>query len=119
EGQKITTEADLQEAIENGLPKKVLPAIFEKVAEKPRATQLTYRVVKKPTYSRRKKLTSSESEKAERVARVIAIADYVWSDHDKAKRWLNEPHPELGGKTPLDMSLSSVGARSVENILNK
>lgn len=116
---RITTESELQAAVDEGLPKRVLPAIFEKVVDKPEVTLYTYRIVSKPTYSRRQKLTTAEGEKAERIARIIALADFVWSDHEKAKEWLNRPHRELEGKTPLQMSLSSIGARRVEEILNR
>jgi len=60
---------------------------------------------------------SQESERTERLARVVATADYVWDDTDAARRFLHEPHPMLEGRAPLDLALSELGARRVEDLL--
>lgn len=118
-GREIRTDSELQKAVEEGLPKSVLPAIFQNVVGPGEAAQFTHRVVPRATYARRKNLNKTESERAEQIARVIASAEYVWNSHEDAKWWLNTEHPELDGQTPLEMSLSSVGARRVEELLNK
>lgn len=65
------------------------------------------------------RLSPLESERTERVARIIAHAEYVWDDRDAAKEWLNLPHPLLDGKTPFQAALTDLGARRVEDILHR
>jgi uncharacterized protein (DUF2384 family) len=40
------------------------------------------------------------------LARVVATAEDVWQDREQARRFLTTPHPEIGGKTPLDAALT-------------
>ena len=55
------------------------------------------------TWKRRtKRLSIDESEKTERLARVLAAAEYVWDDRDQARESIAKPHRELDGKTPLE-----------------
>ncbi len=77
-------------------------------------------VVPSSTYARRarsKRLSVAESEKAERLARVVATAEEVLANADKAHRWMRAPHLELDGKTPLEAAATELGARQVETIL--
>ncbi len=77
-------------------------------------------MISEATYKRRiKTLLSMESERAQRLARVFATALFVWGSNDEARFFLNSPHPILGDKTPLDVSLSEIGARRVEELLRK
>lgn len=72
------------------------------------------------TYKRRRnKLTAEESGRAERLARVYATAQYVWDSDEDARTFLHTPHPMLSGQTPLDVSMSELGARRVEELLWK
>lgn len=50
---------------------------------------------------------------------IRAIADYVLGDADEVQRFLNEPHPELGGRAPIEVAATEEGARDVEAILWK
>ncbi len=77
-----------------------------------------FRVVPEPTYKRRRELLSpEESERTERLARVIATSEYVWDDDAQSRRFLSAPHPALAGKSPLDAAVSELGARLVEELL--
>ena len=78
------------------------------------------RIVPSATYKRRRNILKvDESERTERLARVIASAEYVWDDSEKARRWLTKPHPELGRKSPVDAALTELGARQVEDLLDR
>jgi putative toxin-antitoxin system antitoxin component (TIGR02293 family) len=83
------------------------------------ATTMLYRVVPEATYKRRARLTPAQSERTERLARVIAAAEYVWSDRADAQAWLAKAHPELENRSPLEASLSELGARRVEELLGR
>jgi putative toxin-antitoxin system antitoxin component (TIGR02293 family) len=81
--------------------------------------ELVYRLVPEATFKRRARLTQVESERTERLARVIAAANYVWEDEAAAREWLTKKHPELGDETPVDRAMSELGAREVEELLDK
>ena len=76
------------------------------------------RIVPEATYKRRReRLSPAESERTERVARVVATAEDVWQNREQARRFLTTPHPEMGGKTPLDAALTELGARQAEEVM--
>jgi putative toxin-antitoxin system antitoxin component (TIGR02293 family) len=80
--------------------------------------QLLYRIIPEATYKRRRdKLSAEESGRAERLARIYATAQYVWNSDDDARTFLHTPHPMLQGRTPLDVSMTELGARRVEELL--
>ena len=53
----------------------------------------------------------------ERIARILAKAEYTFSDKEWARTWMTRPHPELGDQTPEDVARTEFGARRVERIL--
>ena len=62
-------------------------------------------------------MSADESARAERLARVFATAEYVWNSEDDARTFLNTAHPMLQGQTPLEVSMTELGARRVEELL--
>lgn len=117
----VHTEDDLESAIAEGLPKRSLERLAARLHEESRAASAyKYTVVPQATWKRRhKRLSVDESEKTERLARVLATAEQVWNDRALAREWLNKPHPELQGRAPLEAARSELGARRVENLLQK
>ena len=76
------------------------------------ARQLRDRVVPSATWKRAKgRVSGHASERVERLARVLAAAEYTWMDQEQARAWVNQPHPELGGQTPLSVAATELGAR--------
>ncbi|MCC6367859.1 MAG: DUF2384 domain-containing protein [Bryobacterales bacterium] len=118
-GGRVTSLLDLNDAVERGLPKATLRNVARRVFEDPgKQRTLMHRVVPEATYKRRKdRLSTAESERTERLARVVAMAEDVWQDRDQARRFLTTPHPEIGGKTPLDAALTELGARQAEEVM--
>ena len=116
---KIRSIGDLSSAIQAGLPKAALKASLARVfPEGSEQTALLYRIIPEATFKRRRDLLKpDESERIERIARVIATAEYVWDDELEARRFLILPHPELDSERPIDMALSELGARRVEQLL--
>ncbi|SAL86820.1 antitoxin [Caballeronia choica] len=111
--------AELDEQVRVGLPKSALKEGVEhatRSAEERRA--LLSRIVPEATFKRRRdRLSPDESEKTERLARIVATAQYVWDSEDDAREFLNAPHPMLEGRSPLDVALTELGARRVEELL--
>ena len=113
--------AELDDRVAHGLPKDALKASVDRVllAGEDRK-KLLYRIVPEATYKRRRgTLTADESGRAERLARVFATAEYAWDSEDDARAFLSAPHPMLQGRTPLDVSMTELGARRVEELLWK
>jgi putative toxin-antitoxin system antitoxin component (TIGR02293 family) len=108
----------LERAVRAGLPF----AAVRRLVESGRMTvaELTALAVPRTTYGRRARegaLSGSESERVERLARVIATAEEVFLDQGRAGRWLRAPHAELAGRPPLQAAASELGARRVETML--
>lgn len=113
--------SELDGMVRLGLPKSALRA---GVAHVGRTTEerrnLLHSIVAEATYKRRTdRLTPGESERAERLARIFATANYVWDCETDAREFLHAPHPLLENRTPLDVSMSELGARRVEELLWK
>ena len=114
----VRSVADIAEAVESGLPKHSLERVVERAGiHGPARAKLMQRVVPAATYKRRQRLKLVESERTERLARVIALAEMLWDDDAEAKRFLATPHAELGGRKPIEAALTDLGARQVEDVV--
>jgi putative toxin-antitoxin system antitoxin component (TIGR02293 family) len=84
------------------------------------ASAYKFKIVPQATWKRRsKRLSVDESERTERLARVLAHAEYVWDDRDQAREWMSNAHHELHNSTPLQAARTELGARRVEDLLGK
>lgn len=120
-GPGVRTMGDLDKAVTTGLPKQALVRLSTRLHHDSRvASAFKFYIVPQATWKRRtKRLSAQESERIERLARVLATAEYVLDDREEARVWMNTPHKELGGETPLEVARTELGARRVESILNK
>jgi putative toxin-antitoxin system antitoxin component (TIGR02293 family) len=111
--------AELEALVREGLPKSALAAGVQHIAADADSRRaLRARIIPEATYKRRRdRLTTDESEKTERLARVYATAAYVWDDPQDARAFLATPHPQLEGRPPVDVALTELGARRVESLL--
>ncbi len=118
-GGPMTSLVELSSAVEQGLPKVTLRNVARRVFDEPSEQRaLIYRVVPEATWKRRReRLSHAESERTERLARVVALAEDVWQDAAQTRHFLTTPHPEIGGKSPLDAALTELGARQVEEVI--
>jgi putative toxin-antitoxin system antitoxin component (TIGR02293 family) len=64
-------------------------------------------------------LTTEESAKVLRVARVAARAAEVFEDLAAAIEWMKTPNKALGGATPLSLVDTDVGAETVMDTLGR
>lgn len=109
---------DLEQAVEVGLPKMALKNVANFMSTAKTLYPFIYRVVPEGTYKRRRThLSLEESERTERLARVIATALHVWDDSDKAKIFLASPHPFFKNRPPIEVAFTELGARQVEELL--
>lgn len=120
-GIKAKTIQQLDLMVQAGLPKRALARTLETVFVGKAGREFQSRVIPLATWKRRRsKLSTIESERTERLARIAAMAREVWNGEEPATReWLNTPHRELGNMAPVEVSLTEIGARRVEALLAK
>lgn len=74
----------------------------------PRRT-LTRRVEKN------ERLSVAEADRVLRLKRVVAFAERVFGEPERAHRWLRKPSRALDGAVPIELLETEEGARIVEN----
>ena len=123
-GRNVETESDLIDAVRQGLPARALDYIIAIFAEEQIPQALLYRLIGSSRTLQRKrthnlKLTSLESDRLARLARVLVRAEDVFSDGARSRRWLVQPNRALYGQRPLDLLDSDTGTIAVERILGR
>ncbi len=117
-GVDVSSEADLLAVVERRLPLGALAALTEEGLSPEEADRL---IIPRRTLSHRKArkqpLNQVESERAVRVASIIALAEDTFADRDKARAWLRRPTTVFGGKRPIDLLATEIGAHLVEQLL--
>ena len=117
---KISTPVGLADAITEGLPTSVLKMLVSHGVLL--ASEIALVISRRTLQDRRKKrlpLTPEASDRAVRLARLDAQATEVLGDAGRGRRWLRTPNPSLEGRVPLELSVSSEGARLVETVLGR
>ena len=120
---KTETALTLAYSVEKGLPVSALDKLAGRVSPND-VRRFTYRVVPKPTLERRRKqkqlLSSEESDRLARVAKVFAFGIDVFRDEAKVRSFLERPHPMLDDKAPLELALATgPGADAVINLMGR
>jgi len=118
---KTASASDLRSSILKGLPFSAFEAV-QKEIDLPQNQLSNILGIPIRTMARRKesqKLTSVESDRLYRVARVFAFAVEVLGDVEKARTWLKSPNRGLGGEIPLTLLDTDIGARQVEDVLQR
>lgn len=78
--------------------------------------------ISRSTLQRRKaagRLTSGESDKVIRFARLLKLATNLFGTIERGRAWLKHPQRGLGGAIPLDYAQTEVGAQEVERLLGR
>ena len=109
---RVHSLMELNALVERGLPKSSLRHINSLAFEdRKKCFPAIYRIVPVATYKRRKEtLSRKESQRTERLARVVATAYHVWDNPGDTMHFLSHPHPALDGKTPVEYSATELGA---------
>jgi putative toxin-antitoxin system antitoxin component (TIGR02293 family) len=120
---KTETTLTLAYSVAKGLPVSALDRFAGRVSPQD-VRRFTYRIVPKPTLERRRKekqlLTTEESDRLARIAKVFAFGLEVFRDEAKVRSFLDRPHPMLDDKVPLEIALATgPGADAVINLLGR
>ncbi len=106
----------LMPLIRSGLPSAALERMARHLDLSAVATIESLGLAKR-TIARRlhehKPLSTEESERVVRLARVFAEAEHVLGEEAEARRWMRKPNRTLGGETPLHLLDTDIGASAV------
>jgi putative toxin-antitoxin system antitoxin component (TIGR02293 family) len=120
-GKGVSSQHDLIGAVRNGLRVSAIDALVEEL-DVPRTKLLPTLRIARRTMERRKqtgRLLPAESERVYRLAKILAIAESVLGNRDKASHWLKTSNHALGGGVPLSLLETEAGADEVANILGR
>jgi putative toxin-antitoxin system antitoxin component (TIGR02293 family) len=115
---RLRTELDLLKVVEDGLPMRTIATL--------RRAGLTdhdiqFLIATGRTLARRRargeRLSREESDRAVRVARLLALCEEVFGDRERCWRWLRMQQSQLEGQTALRLMATESGARLVEELL--
>ena len=116
------SDLELADVALKGLPGSALTSLAESL-DVPTATVVAQLDIPPRTAARRLKpratLTTAESERALRLARVLARATEIFEGRAPARQWLEAASIPLGGRRPLDLLATDVGAELVLSELGK
>ena len=107
-------------AVERGFPVATIDALRRSGVTDQEIGDL---IIKPRTLSHRRAkrflLTSEESDRAVKIARIRALAEKTFADRAKADRWLHKELSALEGRRPMELVRTHVGARIVEDLLTR
>ena len=120
-GRRLRRDSDLQTAIREGFPQRVIAELTAaadlSVKELAAALDLSPRSLQRRR--REGRLARYESDRIYRLARIVALAKSSLGGREEATRWLKRANRALGGKAPLAVIDTEIGARAVENVLGR
>ena len=112
------SEFDLAQIVENGLPIESLSLLKEKGLT---FSEVSEMVISPRTLKHRKArgehLSHEETDRVVRVARIVALAENVFGNLEKALLWLRTPDDRIADRSPLSMLHTESGGSLVENML--
>jgi len=98
-------------------------SVIDRLAEHGlKADELAFIIPRRTLTHRRQqneRLSTDESDKAIRLAKILAQATATFDNAEKAIRWLRNPQKKFSGRTPLDMASTEHGARLVEEAIGQ
>ncbi len=117
----MRTDFDLVRLVRRGVPTRAVDHFL-------RASNLSFNVIEghvlpRRTFKRRQDtaqpLEPGESDRLVRLVRIVAAAEETFGNSDKALSWLRRENRALDGMTPLSLTDTDYGARSVETLLGR
>ena len=111
---------DMVKLIRRGLPVGAVQFVLD--SRRLTLAELDQIVLPRKTLANRRRigsLTSEQSDRLIRVARVLAAAEKTFGNQEKAGAWLRRPTRALGGECPLLLLDTDEGAREVTALLGR
>jgi putative toxin-antitoxin system antitoxin component (TIGR02293 family) len=117
----LRSHFDFDRVIHDGLPVSAFRHAVDSLGQ-PEKTVVEGIGISRTTLGRRKqagRLGFMDSERAVRLASVIALGKVVLGSTRAVGRWLFKANGALGGEIPLRLLQTDVGARQVEAVLGR
>lgn len=117
----IRSYLDFDRVVRDGLPVSAFRHAVESLGQ-PERTVVKGIGIPRSTLGRRTqvgRLGFEDSERAVRLGAIIALAKVALGSTRAAGRWLLKPNTALGGKIPIGLLQTDVGARRVEAVLRR
>ncbi|HXT47595.1 MAG TPA: antitoxin Xre-like helix-turn-helix domain-containing protein [Gemmatimonadaceae bacterium] len=108
------------EVLERGLPSSALGEIATALGlPKARIIKALKLVLRTMTEREKKheRFSPAESERLYRIVRARSLAREIFSSDAAVAEWLGAPDRSLGGRAPLEMLATDLGAQKVEGLL--
>lgn len=122
-GKRVHNQLDLADLIMRGLPRKAAQAVRARLnlteQEFAHSLGVSPKTLQRQAKAAVERLNPTQGDRLYRLARIVAFAEEVLEDPERAHRWLQEPQRGLGSRRPLDLLQSEVGAREVEDLLGR
>ncbi|TFL15472.1 DUF2384 domain-containing protein [Pusillimonas caeni] len=112
------TETQIHDSIVHGFPATRLVELCEKGEVTPlERDQIIPLRTLKTRLSKEQPLTVDESDRLFRAAHITAMAQTIFGDQAKARRWLSKPKARFNGQNPMALLTTLQGTRQVEEML--
>lgn len=122
-GRRVRTPIEMAELIKSGIPQSVAQHLRERLnlteRELAEGLGVSAKTLQRLARRRAARLTPAQGDRLYRLARLVALAEEVFEDRDRAHSWLRQPQRGLGGRVPLELMHTEAGAREVEDLLGR
>ncbi len=122
-GRAVHSQLELAELIERGLPRDAARRLGQRLrlTEQELAASLgvSTKTLQRQAKREDTRLDAAQGDRLYRLARIVAFAEDVFEDAERAHRWLREPQRGLGSYVPLRLLRTEAGAREVEDLLGR
>ncbi len=120
-GSRKTKNIDVVEVIREGLPAATGRRVIEyyRLSDNQAESVLGFslKTLKRRATSPKRRLSSLQSDRIYRLARIGAHAEEVFGESNKARDWMRSPNRVLKGTTPMDLLDTDAGAEQVDELL--
>lgn len=117
-GHRVASNSDMIALLREGIPVGSVDNIVK--AGYITMSEIDAVIIPRKTLENRRRigtLTTEQSDRLHRAARVIAKALNTFGSKDKTNLWLRRPTAALGGVTPISLLDTNAGAEQVMNLL--
>jgi len=111
------SDMELEQLVHNRLPLSVIDRLLAEGVSKQEMELVAPPRTLAHRRANEEKLTIDESDRAVRLARIVAQSESVFGNKDKAMAWLRQSMKRFEGRSPIGMLSTDVGCRLVEEVL--
>jgi len=121
-GRPVSEMRELDAVVREGLPESALKHVLDAVTAYDDGKgweEYWNKIAPQSRRGRKDRFSFQVSETIERLAHLYALSFLIFRDPIDTSRFMLEPHPELGDRKPVDVALTEVGGREVEDVIER